>query len=97
MKNVEYLKKFSADRAQELNEIFNSFLQGKVESKALLEGISKVFADPPQGFFPEEKLLRAIETMRKAEADGVVIFAGGIITRNKLWSALEKAFADKSK
>ena len=97
MKNVEYLKKFSADRAQELNEIFKSFLQGKVESKALLEGISKVFADPPQGFFPEEKLLRAIETMRKAEADGVVIFAGGIITRNKLWPALEKAFADKSK
>ncbi|MDH5707141.1 MAG: hypothetical protein OEZ45_14105 [Candidatus Aminicenantes bacterium] len=52
-----------------------------------------VLSDPPSGFFPEEKLLRTIETVRKAGADGVVIFAAGIIQRNKLWPTLEKALA----
>ena len=58
-----------------------------------MEALRDVLSDPPSGFFPEEKLLRTIETVRKAGADGVVIFAAGIIQRNKLWPALEKALA----
>jgi len=58
-----------------------------------VEALRDVLSDPPSGFFPEEKLLRTIETVRKAGADGVVIFAAGIIQRNKLWPALEKALA----
>jgi len=59
-----------------------------------LKEIRNVLSDPPSGFFPEEKLLKTIETIQKAGAKGVVIFSAGIISRNKIWPVLEKAFTD---
>ena len=41
---------------------------------------------------PPEKLTRAIEAARKANPDGIAIFAAGSLNREKLWPALEAAF-----
>jgi uncharacterized lipoprotein YddW (UPF0748 family) len=91
--NINYLKRRSRKRAEELDEKYNSFLNDKIRSKILVEELSRILSDPPQGFFPEKKLLMCIDTVRKAGAGGVVIFSAGIISRNKLWPALEKAFS----
>lgn len=59
---------------------------------ALAERLAKLRSDPPPGYFPLEKLTRAIEAARRARPDGIVIFSAGSLTREKLWPALEAAF-----
>ena len=55
--------------------------------------LAKIRADLPAGFCPPDKLVAAIDAARRAKPDGIVIFAASSITREKLWPALEKAFA----
>ncbi|MPZ19500.1 MAG: family 10 glycosylhydrolase [Luteitalea sp.] len=59
---------------------------------SLSSALAKVRADLPPGFCPPEKLIRAIDAARRAQPDGIVIFAASSLTREKLWPALEKAF-----
>jgi uncharacterized lipoprotein YddW (UPF0748 family) len=54
--------------------------------------MSKLRGDLPPGYFPPEKLMRAIEAARKANPDGIVIFSSGNLTIEKLWPTLETAF-----
>ena len=75
-----------------LDDRFRSYLENKITKDILIEDIRKILSDPPPNFFPEEKLLRTIQIVKKAGAEGVAIFSAGIIQRNKLWSALEEAF-----
>jgi hypothetical protein len=49
-------------------------------------------ADLPAGFLPPEKLRQAIEAARKAHPQGIAIFAGSSLTREKLWGVLEEEF-----
>ncbi len=95
--NIAYLKDFSPQRAKELSKAFDSFLKGKIQKDAFMGEINKVLSDPPAGFFPEEKLLRTIDIVRKAQAEGVVIFAAGLISTKKLWPAVEKAYSSPAK
>lgn len=94
--NVAYLSKFSPERAESLEVRFRTYLQNKMLKDKLIEEIRKVLSDPPPGFFPEEKFLRTIQTVKNAGADGVSIFSAGIIHRNKLWPALKKAFEQQA-
>ena len=55
--------------------------------------LAKIRADLPPGFCPPEKLIRSIEAARRARPDGIAIFAASSVTQEKLWPALEKAFA----
>jgi hypothetical protein len=55
--------------------------------------LAKIRADVPAGFCPPEKLIRSIEAARRAKPAGIAIFAASSITHEKLWPALEKAFA----
>lgn len=59
----------------------------------LSAALARVRADLPPGFCPPEKLARAIDAARRARPDGIAIFAASSLTREKLWPALEKAFA----
>jgi hypothetical protein len=92
-KSVSYLKRFSPERAKNLGKIYTLYIEKNIGPEPLIEEIRKVLSDPPSGFFPEQKLLRTIQTVREAGAEGVAIFAASIINRNKLWPALEKAFS----
>ena len=58
----------------------------------LAEAMLRLRNDLPPGYFQPEKLSRAIEAARAAHPDGIVIFAAGNLTIEKLWPALEAAF-----
>lgn len=90
--NLASLKKISVEHAAVLRQAYQAFEEKRISEQNLVEEMQKILRDPPPGFYPEEKFLRAIETVMKSGADGIVIFSAGILTRNKLWPALEKAF-----
>ncbi len=91
--NIAHLSKSSAPRAKSLGDKFKSFEKGKVAGADIAAEITALLADPPPGFFPEEKLVRAIESVRKSGGQGIMVFSASHLSRNKLWGGLEKAFS----
>jgi len=92
------LADLAPERARELGALVSVVTanEGRDATTAALDNLGKSIAqlrgDLPPGFLPPEKLGRAIEAARKAKPDGIVIFAAGSLTREKLWPALETAF-----
>ncbi|MFZ2053379.1 MAG: putative glycoside hydrolase [Candidatus Aminicenantales bacterium] len=91
--NIAYLSRHSAPRAKSLSDKFRSFEKGDISGADMATEINALMADPPPGFFPEEKLIRAIETVRKSGGRGIMVFSASHLSRNKLWGGLEKAFS----
>jgi uncharacterized lipoprotein YddW (UPF0748 family) len=91
--NLAYLTGFSPREAETLRVKFKSFEDGKLAGSEMAAGIAALLADPPAGFFPEEKLVRAIEAVRKSGGRGIMVFSASHLSRNKLWGGLEKAFS----
>jgi len=60
----------------------------------LYEKIDGIRRDPPEGFYPGEKLIKTIEAVRKGGAEGITIFAATHVENKKLWGALEEAFSE---
>jgi hypothetical protein len=60
-----------------------------------LKLITRLRNDPPPGYLPAEKLTHSIEAARKAKPDGIVVFAAGSLSREKLWPTLEAAFKSR--
>jgi hypothetical protein len=71
---------------------------GRGATPVLLDETAKKLAafraDLPKGFVPPEKLKKSIEAARKANPDGIAIFAANSLTREKLWEVLEEEFKD---
>lgn len=92
------LNSLAPERARELSALVSVVITPSGENvtpealDALARGLAQLRADLPPGFLPPEKLTRAIEAARKAKPDGIVIFAAGSLTREKLWPTLETAF-----
>jgi hypothetical protein len=91
--NISHLTRFSAPRAKALGAQFRSFEKGKASPDEMAAQITGLLTDAPPGFFPEDKLIRAIEAVRKSGGRGVMVFSASHISRNKLWGGLEKAFS----
>jgi uncharacterized lipoprotein YddW (UPF0748 family) len=91
--NIAYLSRCSAPRAKSLGDKFKSFEKGRAAGTDVAAEITALLADPPPGFFPEEKLVRAIETVRESGGRGIMVFSASHLSRNKLWGGLEKAFS----
>jgi uncharacterized lipoprotein YddW (UPF0748 family) len=91
--NLAYLARFSPREAEALSGKFKSFEDGKLAGSEMAAGIIALLTDPPTGFFPEEKLVRAIEAVRKSGGPGIMVFSASHLSRNKLWGGLEKAFS----
>jgi uncharacterized lipoprotein YddW (UPF0748 family) len=91
--NIAFLRKFSGSRAAVLLRAFESFKKTPASQPALSQAISAILNDPPSGFFPESKLLRAMDVVRKSGAQGIVIFSASHLTRNKLWPAVEITYS----
>ena len=92
------LAPLAPDTAKTLAQLVKAAEQASSEQQAtavasLSTELAKVRADLPSGFCPPEKLARAIDAARRAKPDGIVIFAASSLKREKLWPALEKAFA----
>jgi len=58
--------------------------------------IASMNANPPEDYYPKEKLRRAIEAVRKGGGNGIVIYDGGGLTSRKLWPVLEELFKQPS-
>jgi len=71
---------------------------GRNATPAVMDELAKKLAafraDLPPGFAPPEKLKQAIEAARKANPDGIAIFAASTLDREKLWEVLEEEFKD---
>jgi hypothetical protein len=92
-RNLAALALISQEKTRHLGARLDSFLRGDITGEAMAEELTRFLADPPAGFFPENKLIRAVETVRQANGMGVMIFAASHLTRKKLWGAVEKAFS----
>jgi uncharacterized lipoprotein YddW (UPF0748 family) len=91
--NIAQLSQLSPPHAKALSARFRSLEKKKITRDEMAAGIMALLSDPPPGFFPEEKLIRAIETVRESGGRGIMIFAATHLFRSKLWGALEKAFS----
>ena len=58
--------------------------------------IASLNSNPPEDYYPKEKLRRAIEAVRKGGGNGIVIFEAGALTSRNLWPVLEEAFKQPS-
>jgi uncharacterized lipoprotein YddW (UPF0748 family) len=94
------LAQFAPERERELSALVSAVTneEGRAATPATIDRLTQAMLrlrnDLPPGYFPPEKLLRAIEAARKAKPDGIVIFAAGNLTIEKLWPALETAFKE---
>lgn len=94
------LAKFTPDTEREIGLLINKVTMndGRDATPAALDQLAKKLAafraDLPKGFAPPEKLRKSIEAARKANPDGIAIFAASSLTREKLWEVLEEEFKD---
>jgi uncharacterized lipoprotein YddW (UPF0748 family) len=92
------LASLAPERERELSALVATIAtdDGRAATPAAVDLLEKAMLrlrnDLPPGYFPPEKLTRAIEAARKAHPDGIVIFAAGNLTIEKLWPALEASF-----
>jgi uncharacterized lipoprotein YddW (UPF0748 family) len=88
------LTKIAPERERELDQKITALKANATEATIdeMLKLVAKLRNDPPPGYLPADKLTRSIEAARKAKPDGIVIFAAGSISREKLWPTLEAAF-----
>jgi hypothetical protein len=91
--NIAYLGRHSPARAKALSAKFKSFEKERLTRDEMRSEITSLLNDPPPGFFPEDKLIRVIEAVRKSGGPGVMVFSATHLFRNKLWGGLEKAFS----
>ncbi len=89
-----HFAKVSPDREREVSRRIDSLSASadRASHDELVPLLNQLRNDPPVGFLPADKLTRAIEAARKAQPNGIIIFAAGSLTREKLWPTLEAAF-----
>jgi uncharacterized lipoprotein YddW (UPF0748 family) len=94
------LAQFAPVTEQEIGSLINRITvnDGRDATPALLDELIKKLAafraDLPKGFAPPEKLRKSIQAARKANPDGIAVFAAGSLNREKLWEVLEEEFKD---
>ncbi len=66
------------------------------EMNELQQILKSINRNPPVHYYPEEKLRKAIETVRNAGARGIVIFDAYGLTLRKLWPTLANIFSEPS-
>jgi uncharacterized lipoprotein YddW (UPF0748 family) len=88
------LSKIAPDRERELSRSMTALKSDPTPAAIdeLLKLMTQLRNDPPPGYLPVEKLTRSIEAARRAKPDGIVVFAAGSLSREKLWPTLEAAF-----
>jgi uncharacterized lipoprotein YddW (UPF0748 family) len=94
---VDHLREIAPDVEKKLTAAFLDLPKlGAEQLDSLQEVILSLAVNPPDDYYPKEKLRRAIEAVRKGGGNGIVIFDGGGLTYRKLWPALEDVFKEPS-
>lgn len=88
----QHLTQVAPEMAQEYAErLQNPTAENQAKLRELLTELRR---DPPDDYYPKEKLRQIITTVREAGSKGIVLFEAGILTRNKLWPVLEELYAE---
>jgi predicted AAA+ superfamily ATPase len=80
--------------APELAQALQDYLRDQKNAEEVQKRLASFSAKVPAGFYPPEKLARTMERVRKAGAEGIVIFSAGGIGSAGLWDTVAKSFAD---
>lgn len=93
----EHLATVIPDTAARVTALMNRLeTLSATEINELQQILKSINRDPPAHYYPEEKLRKAIATVRNAGAKGIVIFDGYGLTHRKLWPTLADIFAEPS-
>ena len=90
------LTQFAPNTEREIGALINQVTMNDGRDAAALDELIKKLAAfraaLPKGFAPPDKLRKSIQAARKANPDGIAIFAASSLTREKLWEVLEEEF-----
>jgi uncharacterized lipoprotein YddW (UPF0748 family) len=93
----DHLRRIAPDIEKKLTPEILALPSLTGEQLVLLQAeIASLNANPPEDYYPKEKLRRAIEAVRKGGGNGIVIFDAGGLTSRKLWPVLEELFKQPS-
>jgi uncharacterized lipoprotein YddW (UPF0748 family) len=93
----DHLRQVAPEMEQKLSPAVDRLAELDEQQRAGFHAIiASINADPPEDFYPKEKLRRAIQAVRKGGGNGFVIYDGNSLTAKKLWSVLEEEFKKPS-
>ncbi|RMD88602.1 MAG: hypothetical protein D6813_11845 [Calditrichaeota bacterium] len=92
----DHLGQVAPELEKTLTTLLANFKGDENQTTQLRSLLQRLQKDPPNDYYPKEKLRRAIETVRRAGAKGIVIFNARGLTDRKLWPVLEEMFAEPS-
>jgi hypothetical protein len=91
------LQRVAPEMEQKLTSAFSDLSNRASEQLvSLQEVIASINSNPPEDYYPKEKLRRALEAVRRGGANGIVIFDAGSLSYRKLWPVLEELFKKPS-
>jgi hypothetical protein len=79
--------------APELAQALQDYLRDQKNAEEVQKRLATFLTNVPPGFYPPEKLARTMERVKKAGAEGIVIFSAGGISSAGLWDTVAKSFA----
>ncbi len=97
-KNIQNnLEKIAPGLHNKFTKVLNNF-NGESENdiKILKELFNILNSNPPDGYYPKEKLRRVIDTIRSAGGNGIAIYYAGGLSAEKLWPVLYDEFKEPS-
>jgi hypothetical protein len=78
--------------APDLHAGIESYLREAKADATLAAKLDAFLASPPPDFYPPERFLKTLETVRAQEVEGIVVFSTSFLTSGRLWDALGRFF-----
>ena len=75
-----------------MHDALAGYLKDPKDPQVPAAKLDAFFANPPEGYYPPERLMKVLERVRAQDVEGVVIFSSGGITSARLWKAVEEFF-----
>jgi hypothetical protein len=82
------LKTFAPD----LHAAIDAYLKTPANPGDVAAKIDAFLANPPEGYFPPEKLVRTLETVKAQGVEGIVIFSSAGLASHRLWGVAGEFF-----
>jgi hypothetical protein len=78
--------------APELHDALAGYLKDPKDPQEPAAKLDAFLANPPEGYYPPERLAKVLERVRAQDVEGVVIFSSGGITSAGLWKTVAEFF-----
>ena len=78
--------------APELRDAIAAQLKEPGDPAALAAKLDAFFANPPDGYYPPERMQKLLERVKAQGVEGVVVFSAGGIGSAGLWPTVEQFY-----